>query len=157
MALVIEDGSIVSGANSYVTLAEFKAWADARGVTYGTDAAVEAQIVRAMDYIESLAFKGLKKDQYQALQFPRVHLIIDGFEVNSSTIPTELKNAVFEAVKLEIDGDGKLTPEERVTMSETVGSISVTYAPNQGSTRVTPAMTKALAKLVNSPNYVSRA
>jgi hypothetical protein len=113
MALTVEDGSIVTGANSYVTLAEFKSWADARGITYGTDAAVEAQIVRAMDFIETLTFKGLKKDQYQPLQFPRVHLVIDGFEVHSETIPEELKTAVFEAVKLEIDGDSKLNPQER--------------------------------------------
>ncbi|MFW0776261.1 MAG: DnaT-like ssDNA-binding protein, partial [Rickettsiales bacterium] len=30
MALVIEDGSIVSGANSYITVAEYSTWADAR-------------------------------------------------------------------------------------------------------------------------------
>ena len=40
MALVVEDGSIVTGANTYVTVAEFKAWADDRGITYGDDAAI---------------------------------------------------------------------------------------------------------------------
>jgi len=44
MALVVEDGSNVSGANTYVTLAEFKAWADERGITYDNDAKVTQHI-----------------------------------------------------------------------------------------------------------------
>ena len=46
MALVVETGLIVTGANTYVSLADFKAWADARGITYGTDEAVTQQIFR---------------------------------------------------------------------------------------------------------------
>ena len=35
MAIVVENGSVVSGANSYISLADFKLYAAARGITTG--------------------------------------------------------------------------------------------------------------------------
>ena len=50
MALVIEDGSRVAGANSYVTLAEARAFASARGVTLSAvDATLEPFVIKAFD------------------------------------------------------------------------------------------------------------
>ncbi len=40
MTLIVEDGSRVANANTYVSLAEFKAWADARLITYSSDSHV---------------------------------------------------------------------------------------------------------------------
>jgi hypothetical protein len=157
MALVIEDGTRVSGANSYVTLAEFKAWADSRGITYGTDQVIESQILRAMDYIEGLSFIGFKETQTQPLQWPRVNVVIDGFGLEASTIPGQLKTAVYEATKVEIDGDSKLAAVDRQVTRETVDSISVTYKDNAAMQRATPALTSALRKLVQSPMAVMRA
>ena len=157
MALIVENGTRVPGANSYVSLAEFKAWADARSITYGADATVEGQILRAMDYIESLAFVGFKETQDQALQWPRVNVVIDGFGLAASTIPTELKSAVYEATKLEIDGDSKIAPVDRQVTSETVDAISITYKDNAPMQRSTPALTSALRKLVQAPMAVIRA
>lgn len=161
MALIIEDGSQVSGANSYVTLAEFKAWADARSVTYSaTDSVVEAQILRAMDYIETQSFVGFKLTSTQALQWPRSGVVIDGFAVGSTDIPNELKLAVYEATKAEIDGDSKLAATDRQVVSETVGEISVTYKDSSSMKRATPALTAALRKIVGTGggyNVVSRA
>lgn len=157
MSLVVEDGTRVTGANSYVSLAEFKAWADSRAITYGTDAVVQGQILRAMDYIESLAFVGFKETETQPLQWPRVNVVIDGFGLDASTIPVELKRAVYEATKIEIDGDSKLAPVDRQVTSEKVDTISITYKDNAPMQRATPALTAALRKLVQSPMAVIRA
>ena len=54
MAIVVEDGTLVSGANSYSSVADFKTWADARGITYGTDEVIGQQMLRSMDYLETL-------------------------------------------------------------------------------------------------------
>ena len=155
--LIVETGQSLSDANSYVSLADYKAWADARGLTYGTDTALEQQILRAMDYIESLYFVGVKHTELQSLQWPRDRVIVDGYSVETTEIPKELKRAVYEAVKIEIDGDSKLSAVDRETMSETVGDISITYKSNSGMTRQTPALSFALRKLVAPLNMVSRA
>lgn len=157
MALIVENGTRVPGANSYVSLADFKAWADARGITYGSDATVEQQILRAMDYIEGLNFVGFKETETQSLQWPRVNVVIDGFGLDASTIPAELKVSVYEATKVEIDGDSKIAPVDRQVISETVDSISITYKDNSGTQRNTPALTSALRKLVQAPTAVLRA
>lgn len=157
MALVVEDGTLVSGADSYVTLAEFKAWADKRGVTYGTDEAVTQQIYRAMDYIESLNFIGEKSDENQALQWPRDQVVIDGYYIDSDEMPNELKVAVYESIKAELDGDSRMTASDRRTISEKVGELQVTYANNADVKRSIPAVTKALRKLIRPMAMVSRA
>ena len=46
MSLVVEDGSIVSGANTYVSLNAYKSFANLRGLTVGTDAAITQAIFR---------------------------------------------------------------------------------------------------------------
>jgi len=157
MALVVEDGTLVTGADSYITLAEFKAWADKRGISYGTDEAVTQQIYRAMDYIESLDFIGQKSDENQSLQWPRDRVIIDGYYIDSDEMPAELKVAVYESVKAEIDGDSRMTASDRRTISEKVDSIQVTYASNADVKRSIPAVMKALRKLINPRTAVSRA
>jgi len=156
MALIVEDGSEVSGANSYVSIDNFIAWADARGVTYPALPELQQKILRAMDYIESLSFVGQKNTDTQALQWPRAYVTIDGYSVESDEIPPELKVAVYEATKIEIDGDSKLTASERETIKEKIGDIEVTYASSAGMKRQTPALTRALKKLVRAVNEISR-
>lgn len=156
MALIVEDGSRVPGANTYVSLQGFKDWADARGIHYDSDSHVTQYIFRAMDYIETLSFIGFRETETQSLQWPRVNVVIDGFSLDASTIPVELKNAVYETVKAIIDGDNKQDPIDRQVISETVDSISITYKDNAGMQRSTPAITSALRKLVQSPTAVIR-
>ena len=157
MTLVVEDGSKVTGANTYITLDEFKAWAEARGVSYGSDGDVTEDILRAMDYLEELMFIGVKETRDQALQWPRVDVVIDGYALDVGKIPKELKNAAYELVKAIIDGDNKLDPVRRQVTKEKVDSLEVTYKSNAGMQRNTPAVTRALRKLIRSPMEVTRA
>jgi len=157
MAIVVEDGTVVPTANSYVSLAEFKGWADDRGITYGTDSAISQQLFRATDYFESLSFKGVKHTEDQPLQWPRDDVYIDGYSVESDEIPKEVKTAIYELIKIEADGDSRLAPSERQVTSEQVDSIKITYKDNVGMKRETPALTHALRKLIKPVTMVSRA
>lgn len=157
MAIVVEDGTLVSGANSYITLAEFKAWADDRGITYGTDSLLSQQLYRAHDYFETLRFRGLKADENQTMQWPRDQVLIDGYAVDSNEIPSEVKLSIYELIKIEIDGDSKLAPSEREVTSEQIDSIKITYKDNAGMKRSTPALERALRKLVMPASEVTRA
>jgi hypothetical protein len=101
MTILVEDGTIVTDANSYVTVEEARAYARARG-TYISDATrvVEQELVQAMDYLESLrnSYKGKKTDVTQTLQWPRQSVYIDGELFASDAIPTELKAAQMRLV-----------------------------------------------------------
>ena len=140
MALIIEDGSKVSGANSYVTDAEYVAYAAARGKTIGsTQAAREQQLILSMDYIEGhrAQFKGSKVASTQALQWPREGVYIDGFELSSAFIPQELKNAQMEAGILE--QTMALLISETVdsnVQSEKLGSLQISYFQQSGKKEV---------------------
>jgi hypothetical protein len=156
MALVVEDGSVVSGANSYVTLTEFKTWADNRGIDYGTDYVLEQKILRAMDFLERQPFIGEKANEEQLLQWPRVEAVIDGYYVDATEVPTEVKKALYEATVVEIQGYSELNTQDRRTVMEKIGDITVQYASNSDNRTITPALTFALSKIVNSAYLVSR-
>jgi len=73
--LTVEDGSIVTGANSYVSLAAARSYAAARGATVpAADADLEVMIIKAMDYLESHRdqFLGDSVERDQPLSFPRM-------------------------------------------------------------------------------------
>lgn len=157
MALVIEDGSVVSGANSYVTLAEFKAWADDRNITYSdSDDTLEGQLLRAMDYFERLQFIGNKANENQPLQWPRTEALIDGYYADATEIPKEVKIALYEATVVQAAGNSELENQTRKTLRERVGDIEVQYAENSENRTITPALQYALNRIVRSAFYVSR-
>ena len=155
MTLIVEDGSIVSGADSYVSVAEYEAWATARNIEFDSSL-VESQIVRAMDYIETLRFIGQKSTKAQTLQWPRVGVVVDGYELDYNEMPIQLKRAVFESVKAESEGVSQLANVERQTIREKVGDIEVQYTENSNSSTYVVAINKALAKLVAPAFAVSR-
>ena len=128
MAIVVEDGSIVTGANSYITEAELTAYATARGVTLTGN--TEQLLIESMDYIESQNFKGIKSTEGQPLQWPRYDVVVDGYLISNDEIPQLLKDAEAEtAMAIDIDNN-PLDDIARVTLKETVGPISVEYSDN---------------------------
>ncbi len=158
MALIIEDGSIVTNANSYITVQEFLDWMIARGYPCEhAESHVEEHILKAMDYIESLNFMGIKYTKEQPLQFPRDRLFIDGYSVEANEIPKELKEALYNATKADHDGDLATQPVERQTVKEKIGDIEVEYKSTSSMRRQTPGLSNALRKLVIPTTMVSRA
>lgn len=100
MALVVEDGTIVTGANSYNDLADLRDYALARGVTLDADdVVVEAQAYQAMDYLESLSYKGIPvQPDVQDLLFPRRGIYLDSRYLSYESIPRNLKAAQSQLV-----------------------------------------------------------
>jgi len=133
MALTPETGAGLSTANSYVTLAEFKAHHTARGVasvTDGTydDATMEAAVVQATDYIDKLygiKFKGVRLQSSQALAWPRVSAF-DSSGYALTGVPSALKKATHEYGLIVLGLDTKLAPNvepEVLETKEVVGPI----------------------------------
>jgi hypothetical protein len=146
MTIIVEDGTIVTGANSYVSEAELTAYATARGLTLSTDG--EQLLIRGMDYIEAQSYKGTKFTKDQPLQWPRAGVYVDDYLVDADEIPTELKNGLMESALAIDNGQDPLADIARTTKSETVGSLSVTYADNASSTTIVRKISSSLRKLL---------
>lgn len=151
MPLVIENGSLVAGANSYVSVAEARAYATARASTLpADDTEVEAALIVAMDFLESLRgeYQGRKVNPAtQSLQWPRTGVQIDGWDVPANHIPKELKDAQCQlaiesasGVDLMPTGDGREVIREKVDVLETE------WAPGSGGA-AQPIFTKVRAFL----------
>lgn len=106
MALIVEDGSIVANADSYVSEADFTAYAASLGwtVNAGTQ---EADLRRAAMYLDrQYQWVGWRVDIAQTMQWPRhVDVLIDGFSVASDSIPDAIKKAQMEIAYLFNQGE----------------------------------------------------
>lgn len=72
--------AITVGTNSYLTIEEFKAWADLRGKDYSSfdDNQISAAlVVSSLDYIDpNYKFKGVKLDDNQSMGLPTSEVAI---------------------------------------------------------------------------------
>lgn len=101
MTIIVEDGTIVANANSYIDDTFLTTYASSRGVTLpATVQEREVLLINAMDYIESFAekFKGERTEpDTQELQWPREDVQIYHADLDKNTIPKELKRAQAQA------------------------------------------------------------
>lgn len=134
MALVIEDGTGKVDSDSYVTVAEARAYASRRGTALSADdAEVEVQLHNGMDYLESkrALYQGSKTypENPQALQFPRTGVTVDGTELAVDAIPVELKKAQCQLCVEQQKGLSLLAGSDgRVVLREKVDVLEVQYA-----------------------------
>lgn len=150
MAIIVEDGSIVTGANSYTSEAELTAYAADRGVTL--TAAESVLLIKAMDYLETLSYIGTKKTAAQPLQWPRTGVTIDGYSFASDAIPSQLKAAQL-ALAVSIDaGADPLATIDRATKREKVDVLEVEYMDNAASKAIISSVNAQLAKLLAGGN-----
>lgn len=143
MALIVEDGSIVDNANSYVTLAEFRTYAATRGVTLpNNDEDAEAILIKAMDYFESYGdrFKGTQVTRDQPLSWPRSGAVIEGWTWSSSEIPRQVISAQLALGIESASGEDLFNPSAAalpVTRERVEGAVEVEYANPTRVSKVT--------------------
>jgi hypothetical protein len=136
MALIVEDGSIVANANTYVSLADARTRAAILGVTISaTDATAELQLQQATLYVDRTyrdRFKGTKVDNDQPLQWPRYDVYIDDYPIDSDVIPQELIDSeIYAAAQVEAGNDLYANSDGRsVQLEEVVGAVKVQYFNN---------------------------
>ena len=115
MPLVIEDGTGIAGATSYITVAYLRGFCGDRGIVFpaATDpdtvneAVFTPFIILANDYLESL------RDRYagvialpgvQELSWPRQFIFIDCLELPIAPLPTRLLQAQAQLCVLQMQG-----------------------------------------------------
>lgn len=158
--LIIEDGTIIAGANCYVNLAYVRTYAGDRGLCLDNDdESVEQQILKATGYLEARRnrYDGRKTDpSNQNLQWPRTNAVIDCNDpVGSNEIPNELKMAQAQLC-VEQSSGLSLYPETNEDVGgqiteEKVDVITVKYSDSvsQGS-RSRGTIFAAVEVLLNS-------
>lgn len=138
--MIVEDGSVVNGANSYVTLEYANDYHTARGNSgwTGSDAVKSAAIIRATDYLEQVYYNkwvGLYVEYNQPLAWPRSGVI----DLMVNVIPEQLKQATA-LLALEALTDDLLAPIDRAIKREKVDVIEVEYSDTASSLRGRPAV-----------------
>lgn len=111
--LIVEDGSVVTDANTYADIATVDTYHDNLGQTDWTGTADEktAAILRAMRYLENLDWTGSKTAQSNPLSWPRSETYDrDGRLYASNIVPQSVVNALCEAALVELSNPGALRP-----------------------------------------------
>jgi hypothetical protein len=132
MALIVETGSVVANANTFVTRAELIAYAALRGVTVTDTEASDIPLVRAADYLlyRESEMKGARTSMLQTLPYPRTGVEIGVYVVGSNEIPDALKRAQLQIAMEVLSGVDVLPTKQAaqfVTMKK-LGPIETQYS-----------------------------
>lgn len=129
--LIVETGTGLADAESYLTVADFKGYCDKRGLSYDgqSDTVIEQKLRIATGYIDTVKrYKGQRLLSEQALEFPRANLT-DWGGLAVAGVPGRVKQACAELafkaftenLYVDLDRGGMVT-------SQSVGPMSVSYS-----------------------------
>ncbi len=132
--IVVEDGTGLANAVSYVSVADADTYHAARGNTAwaGTADLKEAALVRATQALDGrYHWPGTLYSTTQALDWPRTNAYdIDGNEITG--IPKGVIDATCEAALIELVEPNALAPSVEVGVArEKVGGIDINYSGTQ--------------------------
>lgn len=157
MTIIVEDGTVVDGANSYVSVAYADSYFENLGQTLWTetasDEAKESALIKGAQYLQQkyrLLWKGSRVNAFQSLDWPRRGVDVPDFfdpfyrQVNvplqfqdtvfigENVVPVEVQEAQLLLSITTIDSGGGSTTSlqpsyGRKTKREKVGSLEVEY------------------------------
>ncbi|MAQ09585.1 MAG: hypothetical protein CMQ11_07100 [Gammaproteobacteria bacterium] len=145
MALVVEDGTGLADATSFVSRADYIAFAAARGVTIADEEAADVELVKAMDYLLTKCYRGDALNGSQSLPFPRRVENFDGtLAFPDDEVPAGMKRgqmfaalAVHDGINLSpVSAGGAAIKREKIGPIETEYETAMTYdAPSLPAVR----------------------
>ena len=147
MALIVEDGSGLNNAESYASVAFADAYFAARIGNWGSSTSHKEMLLRlAADHIDAVygqRFKGTKGTLSQALQWPRIGVWVDGYELPVDEVPIEIQRACCEFA-LAANTQSLLPTLNQGVKREKIDVIEIEY--DEFSSRL-PKFTKAASLL----------
>lgn len=160
MALIVEDGTQVSGAESYISVTDADTYFTNRDNDTWLDLAnaeKESALRKATQYLDSVYdYIGEMVDYEQALLWPRTPATDNaGRLLSITTIPQRLKDAQCELALESVSAD-LMASTDRETQSEKVGGLQVTYFQGQKGKQY-PLINALMRDLVHSGNKLTRA
>jgi hypothetical protein len=159
MALIIEDGTIVAGAESYADIVVADPYHAVRGNTLwaGTDAEKEAALLRAMAHLEALPWRGdpvsgpVGAAGSQALSWPRSGVDLGATTWPDDEIPPGVVQSLLEAALVEIVSPGALAmskPRGGQVKRQKVDVLETEWFEGAPSGTLYPAITGPLRGLL---------
>lgn len=157
VALIIEDGSMPEGANTYASLAFIKEYLEARarmGFSDMDEAEQAAIMLDATAYINIQSYEGVTAKPGRIMAFPRKDLqYADGTPVPQNVVPAQVPIAQAELCGFMAEGEDLLAPVDKsqgVITSERVDVIAVSYAEPDTSSYVGHTGYPAVDGLLNA-------
>lgn len=159
MAFVVEDGTGLSTATSYLSVADAASFLADRGDTVWAAAETadqQAALIRATSAIDQMwfgLFLGTKYSETQALQWPRADAV-DQDDFDLTGVPVYLERATAIAALIELSDSGALSPSlERggaVKEESVAGAVKVVYQNWAPSTTQYLELNRAIAPLLKT-------
>ncbi len=152
MTLIVETGAVVTDSNSYVSRADYIAYAALIGTTIADEAATDEQLIEAARFIDSheSRMKGYRSERDQSMAFPRVGVVIEGWEWNSDEIPRNVELAQMNiALDLNAGIDVYNPPQSDsvgIKRERIEGAIEVEYAVGDAQKLSRRSMADALIR-----------
>lgn len=169
MALIVEDGSIVTDAESYDSVANVEAYLTSRGFTLSGTTDQKEQACRIctewLDNSYGTRYRGTRKTSGQSLLWPRLSVYDhDGYLVSSTSIPTALRRALAELVyryreNQDIFDQDVVPGSDVVKVSEQLGPMksSTEYSGSKSTQRRFPIVEKLLFPITYAAGTIIRA
>lgn len=146
MALIVEDGTSKTDAESYASLTFINTYLASvgRDSTWLTKTTAEQeeftrQGTEFLEYAFAESWSGTRSTEDQRLSWPRVDVIDkDGFDVAADSVPLGVQEATALAAELAASGEDLLSALTRsdFTTSQTVGPLSVSFQPNAPAAKI---------------------
>lgn len=157
MALITETGAALPDAESYCTVAFADQYHEQRANTgwVGLEPIQkEAYLRRATEYMLATyrqRWKGVRTTSTQALDWPRVEVLVDGFELADITVPVEVQKAcailALKAIK------GELDPEPTaVVKRKKVDALEVEFFESAAPLKQHKVVADLLAPFLTGPS-----
>lgn len=152
MALVVEDGTAKSDAESYLSVTDADTYWTEHGspATWtGADAVKEAALRYATQWIDDQwHWRGEVVSNTQALRWPRAGVADDeGRTIDSDTIPERLKQAVAQAAGAHLAGSGLATIQKHGIDRVKVDVVEVDFSGGSGQQEHYPLISLLLRGL----------
>lgn len=149
MAFVPENGAGLSNSNSYSTVAQADSYfADRGNADWAalTTTAKEQALIKATDFLEATyrsAWKGYRVSGTQALSWPRVDVVADGFPIPANIVPLPVTYACAE-LAIRSTTTTLLADQGQQVKREKVDVLEVEYQDYSDPTERYPAVNRLL-------------
>ena len=158
MALTVEDGSVVTGADSYISLTDADTYFTDRGSptawTSLADAAKESALRYATAWLDNnFVWRGGIVDQDQVLSWPRYSVEDDeGRYIDSDIVPQVIKDAVCEAA-LDHQNQALNQARTQAVKREKLDVMDTTYQDGSISERIHDYIKLILSKITEGTGF----